>query len=221
LAFGLTVSGSGKSLLRACLPLRDLTKLSCPAQCAGTRGLLTAPLTAQRIMSPVRCGVQESGVPARTPWRLSPPMQYDRVFPVAIPGELHIPPFCALSGWRPRFPLPCIRRISRVGTIPSVTMRDRDSRHQAVRGAATAQVTATAGQPRLAALRWDKWPGNGLAICDVHRRAVTMPGRRWARRRARCGRLGRGRRAPRGQVCRSRLRGLARARLCRQVRVPR
>jgi hypothetical protein len=137
LAFGLTVSGSGKSLLRACLPLRDLTKLSCPAQCASTRGLLTAPLTAQRIMSPVRCGVQESGVPARTPWRLSPPMQYDRVFPVAIPGELHIPPFCALSGWRPRFPLPCIRRISRVGTIPSVTMRDRDSRHQAVRGAAT------------------------------------------------------------------------------------
>ncbi len=22
-------------------------------------------------------------------------MQYDRVFPVAMPGELHIPPFCA------------------------------------------------------------------------------------------------------------------------------
>jgi hypothetical protein len=27
--------------------------------------------------------------------RLSPQMQYDRVFPVAMPGELHIPPFCA------------------------------------------------------------------------------------------------------------------------------
>jgi hypothetical protein len=40
--------------------------------------------------------VQESGVPARTPWRLSPQMQYDRVFPVAMPGELHILPFCAL-----------------------------------------------------------------------------------------------------------------------------
>jgi len=100
-------------------------------------------------------------------------------------------------------------RISHVGTTPSVTKRDRDSRHQAVRGAATAQVTVTADQPRLAALRWGKWPGSGLAICDVHRLAVMMPGRRWARRRARCGRLGQGRRAPRRQVRRSRLLGLA------------
>jgi len=38
--------------------------------------------------------VQESGVPARTLWRLSLKMQYDRVFPVAMPGELHIPPIC-------------------------------------------------------------------------------------------------------------------------------
>jgi hypothetical protein len=44
-------------------------------------------------MSPARYGVQESGVPARTPWRLSPQLQYDRVFPVAMPGELHIPRF--------------------------------------------------------------------------------------------------------------------------------
>jgi hypothetical protein len=38
------------------------------------------------------------------------------------------------------------RRISHVGTIPSVTMRDRDSRHRAVRDAATAQVMVTANQ---------------------------------------------------------------------------
>ena len=43
-----------------------------------------------------------------------------------------------------------IRRISHVGTIPSVTMRDRHSRHRAVRDAATAQVTVTADQDRTA-----------------------------------------------------------------------
>ncbi len=41
---------------------------------------------------------------------------------------------------------PRLRRISHVGTIPFVTMRDRDSRHEAVRDAATAQVTVTADQ---------------------------------------------------------------------------
>jgi hypothetical protein len=38
------------------------------------------------------------------------------------------------------------RRISHVGVIPSVTTRDRDSRHRAVRDAATAQVAVTADQ---------------------------------------------------------------------------
>jgi hypothetical protein len=65
---------------------------------------LFADRTAQRIMSPVRCGVQESGVPARMPWRLSPQMQYDRVFPVAMPGELHIPPFCTLQQMEAEIP---------------------------------------------------------------------------------------------------------------------
>src|SRR5258707_7591678 len=39
-----------------------------------------------------------------------------------------------------------IRRISHVGVIPSVTTRDHDSRHRAVREAATAQVALPAGQ---------------------------------------------------------------------------
>ena len=45
------------------------------------------------------------------------------------------------------------RRISHSGTIPSVTMRDRDSRHGAVRDAATAQVTATADQDSVRAAK--------------------------------------------------------------------
>jgi hypothetical protein len=31
-------------------------------------------------------------------------MQYDRVFPVAMPGELHIPPFCALQRMEAEIP---------------------------------------------------------------------------------------------------------------------
>jgi len=38
------------------------------------------------------------------------------------------------------------RRISHVNTIPSVATRDRDSRHRAVRDAATGQVAVTADQ---------------------------------------------------------------------------
>src|SRR5262249_33100028 len=45
------------------------------------------------------------------------------------------------------------RRISHVGIIPSVTMRDRDSRHRAVRDAATAQVTVTADQDSVRAAK--------------------------------------------------------------------
>jgi hypothetical protein len=45
------------------------------------------------------------------------------------------------------------RRISHVGPIPSVTTRDRDSRHRAVRDAATAQVAVTAGQDSVKAAK--------------------------------------------------------------------
>ena len=38
------------------------------------------------------------------------------------------------------------RRISHAGNIPSVTTRDRHSRHRAVRDAETAQVAVTADQ---------------------------------------------------------------------------
>jgi hypothetical protein len=43
-------------------------------------------------------------------------------------------------------PLSGPRQISHVGTVLSVTRRDRDYPHQAVRHAATAQVTVTADQ---------------------------------------------------------------------------
>ena len=46
-------------------------------------------------MSPVRCRFKSAGLRAQTPLRLSLQMQYDRVFPVAMPGELQIAPFCA------------------------------------------------------------------------------------------------------------------------------
>jgi hypothetical protein len=59
--------------------------------------MLSSRTRDQRIMNPARCRVQESGVPAQTPLRLSPQMKYDRVFPVAMPGELQITPFCALQ----------------------------------------------------------------------------------------------------------------------------
>ena len=45
------------------------------------------------------------------------------------------------------------RRISHVGTIPSVTTRDRDSRHRAVRDAVTAQVAVTADQDSVRAAK--------------------------------------------------------------------
>ncbi len=63
-------------------------------------------------------------------------------------------PLCAISGitWSCRAR---IRRISHVGTITPIAMRDRDSCHESVRGEAAAQVTVTADQPRLTALRWD------------------------------------------------------------------
>jgi hypothetical protein len=35
-------------------------------------------------------------------------MQYDRAFPVAMPEELHIPPFCALQRMEAEIPAPCI-----------------------------------------------------------------------------------------------------------------
>jgi hypothetical protein len=41
------------------------------------------------------CWVKECGPRAQTPLRLSLQMQYDRVFPVATPGELQITSFCA------------------------------------------------------------------------------------------------------------------------------
>lgn len=46
-----------------------------------------------------------------------------------------------------------VRRISHVCTIPSVAICDRDGRHQAVRDAATAQVTVTAYQNPIRAAR--------------------------------------------------------------------
>jgi hypothetical protein len=45
------------------------------------------------------------------------------------------------------------RRISHVGTIPSVTTRDLHSRHRAVRDAATAQVAVTADQDAVRAAK--------------------------------------------------------------------
>lgn len=46
-------------------------------------------------MSPARCRIQDSGVPAQTRWRLSPQMHNGRVFPMATPGGRQITPLCA------------------------------------------------------------------------------------------------------------------------------
>jgi hypothetical protein len=46
-----------------------------------------------------------------------------------------------------------VRRISHVGTIPSVTTRDRHSRHRAVRDDATAQVAVIADQDAVRAAK--------------------------------------------------------------------
>ena len=43
--------------------------------------------------------------------------------------------------------------VSHVGTIPSVTTRDRDSRHRAVRDATTAQVAVTVAQDSVRAAK--------------------------------------------------------------------
>src|SRR5260370_38316347 len=51
------------------------------------------------------------------------------------------------AGYPANFSLPTHteRRISHVSVIPSVTTRDRDSRHRAVRDAAAVQVAVSAG----------------------------------------------------------------------------
>lgn len=65
----------------------------------------------KRIVRPALCRVQESGVPAHTPLRLSSQKQYDRVFSVAMPGEQ--------SGSRGRVTAPLPPQNRACGSVPA------------------------------------------------------------------------------------------------------
>ena len=69
-------------------------------------------------------------------------IKHDRLFFMYGHNQLNGP-----RSWRAE------RRISHVGVIPSVTTRDHDSRHRAVREAATAQVALPAGQDSIRAAK--------------------------------------------------------------------
>ena len=152
---------------------------------------------AQRITSPARCRVQESGVPAQAPWRLSPQMQYGRVFPESYRSSRS----ACLSGWTLRLPLPRIAAAICAGALRlkllSVTdsLREPPSSVQSsqpgVRPSAVSRHAPSARPcPRLARVRHARrrcifiQAGQTLAGSNAVRRAVER-GRRLLAVRAR------------------------------------